>query len=253
MTTNNAQPTVFPQEILVPFPVESALSGVMKPVSENRRLWYRRTFDIPRDWIGRRIVLNFGAVDFETSVFVNGKLVGKHRGGYDGFSFDVTDSLSPLGQNELVVSVWDPTDSGTQPRGKQVRKPNGIWYTSTSGIWQTVWLEPVGAAHITRLEIRPGYRPERSGPRCSHHRTAGPLHRGSNRARWFRRPLDFEAPLGGKLIVPIKKLRLWSPETPFLYTMTVTLKLGGRTMDRVDSYVGMRKISLGKDAKDLPG
>ena len=249
MTTNNAQPTVFPEEILVPFPVESALSGVMKPVSENTRVWYRRTFDIPQGWIGRRILLNFGAVDFETTVFVNGKHVGKHRGGYDGFSFDVTDSLSPLGENELVVSVWDPTDSGTQPRGKQVRKPNGIWYTSTSGIWQTVWLEPVGAAHITGLDIVPDI--DRSEVAVVA-RTTAPLGRytvettvrdGSG-GRW-----SATAPLGEKLIVPINKLRLWSPETPFLYTMTVTLKLGNHTMDQVESYVGMRKMSLGKDAK----
>jgi len=249
MTTNNAQPTVFPLEILVPFPMESALSGVMKPVSEHTRLWYRRTFDIPHGWFGRRVMLNFGAVDFETTVFVNGKNVGKHRGGYDGFSFDVTDSLLPLGQNELVVSVWDPTDSGTQPRGKQVRKPNGIWYTSTSGIWQTVWLEPVGAAHITALGITPDI--DRSEVAIAA-RTTAPLGRYTVEAtvrddrggRWTA-----SAPLGTSLTVPIKKLRLWSPETPYLYNMTVILKLGGRTMDRVESYVGMRKISLGKDAK----
>jgi beta-galactosidase/beta-glucuronidase len=249
MTTNNAQPTVFPQQILVPFPVESALSGVMKPVSENTRLWYRRTFDIPHAWFGRRILLNFGAVDFETTVFVNGKHVGKHRGGYDGFSFDITDNLLPLGENELVVSVWDPTDSGTQPRGKQVRKPNGIWYTSTSGIWQTVWLEPVGAAHITALGITPDI--DRSEVAIAA-RTTAPLGRFTVEAtvrddaggRWTVR-----APLSEKLIVPIKKLRLWSPETPYLYSLSVTLKLGSRTIDQVQSYVGMRKTSLGKDAK----
>jgi beta-galactosidase/beta-glucuronidase len=249
MTSSNAQPTVFPDEILVPFPVESALSGVMKRVDEHSRLWYRRTFDIPRGWLGRRILLNFGAVDFETTVFVNGKNVGRHRGGYDGFSFDITDSLAPLGQNELVVSVWDPTDSGTQPRGKQVRKPNGIWYTSTSGIWQTVWLEFVGAVCITGLEITPDI--DKSEVAIAP-RTTAPLGRlsvevsvrGNRGEHW-----SATGPLGEKVIVPIKHLRLWSPENPYLYSMTVTLKLGGRTMDRVESYVGMRKISLGKDAK----
>jgi beta-galactosidase/beta-glucuronidase len=249
MTAGEAQPTVFPDEILVPFPVESALSGVMKRVYETNRLWYRRTFDIPHAWFGRRILLNFGAADFETTVFVNGKNVGRHRGGYDGFSFDITDTLAPLGQNELVVSVSDPTDSGTQPRGKQVRKPNGIWYTSTSGIWQTVWLEPVGAAHITGLEITPDI--DKSEVAIAP-RTTAPLGRytvevsvrGDSGEHW-----SAAGPLSEKILVPIKKLRLWSPESPYLYNLTITLKLGRRTMDRVESYVGMRKISLGKDAK----
>jgi hypothetical protein len=249
ITTNDAQPSVFASEILVPFPVESALSGIMKPVSENDRLWYRRTFTIPRGWIGRRILLNFSAVDFETTVFVNRKNLGKHRGGYDGFSFDITDSLVPGGENELVVSVWDPTDSSTQPHGKQVRKPHGIWYTSTSGIWQTVWLEPVSAAHLTGLGIWPDID---KGQVVLTPRTTAPLGRFSVEAvirdssgTWTRA----SAPIGEKLVVPIKNARLWSPEHPYLYDLEVTLKLGSRTMDRVQSYVGMRKISLGKDAK----
>jgi beta-galactosidase/beta-glucuronidase len=249
MTTNNEQPTVFPSEILVPFPVESALSGVMKPVSENSRLWYRRTFDIPHEWFGRRVMLNFGAVDFETTVFVNGRPVGKHRGGYDGFSFDITDSLLPLGQNELVVSVWDPTDNGTQPRGKQVRKPNGIWYTSTSGIWQTVWLEPVGSAHFTGLGISPDIdqsevviTPRTTAPLGRY--TVEVTVRDNSGKHWTS-----SASLGEKVVVPIKNVRLWSPENPYLYSMTVTLKLGSRKMDQVQSYLGMRKISVGKDSK----
>jgi beta-galactosidase/beta-glucuronidase len=249
MTTNDAQPTGFPTEILVPFPVESALSGVMQPVSENSRLWYRRTFEIPRKWIGRRVLLHFGAVDFETTVFVNGKNVGKHRGGYDGFSFDITDTLGIASENELVVSVWDPTDSSTQPRGKQVRKPHSIWYTSTSGIWQTVWLEPVRAAHITGLGITPDVdRSELTIAAATtaplgEYRVEAAVRDGSG-GHW-----GASAPVGQKLVVPIPGARLWSPEHPFLYEMTVTLKLGKRTMDRVESYAGMRKISLGKDTK----
>ena len=249
MTTGEAQPTVFGTDILVPFPVESALSGVMKHVSEEDRLWYRRTFNIPHRWIGRRVLLHFGAVDFEATVFVNGKTIGKHRGGYDGFSFDITDNLNIAGENELVVSVSDPTDSSTQPRGKQVRKPNGIWYTSTSGIWQTVWLEPVSAAHIDSLSITPNIDnsqvlvlPKTTAPLPS--LTVEAVVRDA--AGGFSRA---SAPAGEKIVVPIKTLRLWSPESPYLYSMVVTLKLGGRTMDRVESYVGMRKISLGKDAK----
>ncbi len=134
-------------QILVPFPVESALSGVMK---HSDRLWYRRTFQVPKDWSGKRTLLHFGAVDWETEVWVNGKkywqngtINGNHYGGYDAFSCDVTDLLKPDGDQELIVRVYDPTDKGPQPRGKQVSKPEGIYYTPTTGIWQTVWLEPV--------------------------------------------------------------------------------------------------------------
>src|SRR5690606_25934154 len=119
------------------------------------RLWYRRTFTVPREWKGQRVVLHFGAVDWETTVYVNGKELGTHRGGYDGFSFDITDALKSSGENEILVAVWDPTHLGQQPIGKQNRQPHGIWYTPTSGIWQTVWLEPVSAAHIAGLKLTP--------------------------------------------------------------------------------------------------
>lgn len=243
----DTSPRALDSQILVPFPVESALSGVMKPVSENERLWYRRTFELPRKWYGRRILLNFGAVDCETTVWVNGKEVGRHRGGYDGFSFDITEQVKPVGPNELVVSVWDPTDAGTQPRGKQVRKPHGIWYTSTSGIWQTVWLEPVSAAHLSGLKITPD------------------VDNNSVRVEPVTTPLlgtylveltvwDTSGKVASKTAladretqVAIDKPKLWSPEHPHLYRLVATLKLGSRTVDRVESYFGMRKISLGKD------
>src|ERR1044071_997711 len=146
-------PAKWDGEILVPFPIESALSGVMKRVYETNRLWYRRTFEVPKKWKGKNVLLHFGAVDWEATVWVNGKELGSHRGGYDGFSFDITDALKPKGEQEIVVAVWDPADTGTQPRGKQVRNPHGIWYTPTSGIWQTVWLEPLPDKHIIKLEI----------------------------------------------------------------------------------------------------
>ncbi len=156
LTSKDAStPTKWQGKILVPFPIESALSGVMTNVGEAQRLWYMRKFDIPRGWRSKRVLLNFGAVDWETTVWVNGKEVGRHQGGYDAFTFDITDALNTTGDNEMVVSVWDPTDAGPQPRGKQVRKPGGIWYTPVSGIWQTVWLEPVSEARITRLKLTP--------------------------------------------------------------------------------------------------
>ena len=139
--------------ILVPFPVESALSGVGKAVGGENQLWYRRTFEVLDTWRTRQIRLNFEAVDWETTVWVNGQKVGTHHGGYDPFSFDITDALNKEGPQEVVLAVWDPTDIGKQPRGKQVGQPHGIWYTAVTGIWRTVWLEPVSPVHIHSLRI----------------------------------------------------------------------------------------------------
>ncbi len=141
-------------KILVPFPVESALSGVMAHFDEHSKLWYRRSFTVPESWRGRKIRLHFGAVDWRCRVRVNGKDIGQHQGGYDTFAFDVTDALGWKGAEEISVCVTDPTE-GDQPRGKQSRKPDGIFYTSTSGIWQTVWLEPVPEVCIDWLKSTP--------------------------------------------------------------------------------------------------
>lgn len=136
-------PESFKEDILVPFAVESSLSGVGKRLSEEQELVYQREFDIPSSWKGKRILLHFGAVDWKTDVWVNDVKVGNHTGGFTPFSFDITSVLMAKGTNKLRVKVWDPTDKGPQPRGKQVSNPEGIWYTPVSGIWQTVWLEPV--------------------------------------------------------------------------------------------------------------
>lgn len=148
------QPSEYESEILVPFAVESSLSGVGRTLDENQALWYRRDFTVPSSWKGKDIMLNFGAVDWKADVWVNGIKVGSHTGGYTPFSIDITPALKK-GQNELSVRVWDPTDHGYQPRGKQVLNPLGIWYTPVSGIWQTVWLEPVSRRHISDLRIQP--------------------------------------------------------------------------------------------------
>ncbi|MCX6914011.1 MAG: beta galactosidase jelly roll domain-containing protein, partial [Verrucomicrobia bacterium] len=249
ISSKDATRATFDTQILVPFPVESALSGVMRKVSENDRVWYRRTFDVPAKWRGKRVLLHFGAVDFETSVWVNSKQVGQHRGGYDGFTIDITDAMNPLGENELVVAAWDPTDAGTQPRGKQVRKPKGIWYTPTSGIWQTVWLEPVNAAYITDLKITPdvdaGTVTISAGtpPALGVCTVEATIHSG------HKVVYTGSVTAGGRITLSLNKARLWSPEDPYLYNLTVTLKLGNSTLDKVESYFGMRKISLGKDAK----
>src|SRR5262249_24534552 len=137
-----------------PFCIESALSGVGKHVTKDQQLWYRRTFEVPAAWKGKRVLLHFDAVDWETEIVVNGQAVGSHTGGSDPFSFDITNSLKD-GKNELIGFVWDPTDAGAQPRGKQVSKPGGIWYTPVSGIWQTVWLEPIPEASIANVAVVP--------------------------------------------------------------------------------------------------
>lgn len=147
------RPDKFDGQILVPFAVESSLSGVGKMLGENKSLWYERSIEIPADWKGKNILLNFGAVDWKAEVFVNGAKIGEHTGGYTPFSFDITKSLKD-GKNTLAVRVWDST-GGTLPHGKQTTKPEGIFYTSVSGIWQTVWLEPVCATHISKLKITP--------------------------------------------------------------------------------------------------
>jgi hypothetical protein len=228
------------QRILVPFPVESALSGIMKHAE---RVWYRRTFTVPKDWGGQRVLLHFGAVDWEATVHVNGKKVGSHRGGYDPFSFDITDALNKKeDKQELIVGVYDPTDKGPQPRGKQVLKPGGIYYTPTTGIWQTVWLEPVSAVHIEELKIVPDVDKgvafvtvKVSGDGEKHEQQVTARHKA-----WVVADSRFArtTPLA------VGKKYLWSPDSPNLYDLTVELVKNDKVVDRVESYFGMRKIEV---------
>jgi hypothetical protein len=232
-----------PERILVPFPVESALSGVMKRAD---RLWYRRHFTVPKDWAGQRLLLHFGAVDWEATVWLNGKKLGAHKGGYDGFSFDITDALKADGKQELIVGVWDPTDGGTQPRGKQVRKPEGIYYTPTTGIWQTVWLEPVPAASVEGLKIVPDVDGKRVRVTV---RTRG-TKAGDNvslRVDEGGGGVGSVGDVGQVFDLRLTTPKLWSPESPFLYPLHVELLRGGKVVDTVDSYFAMRKIEVGKD------
>ncbi|TKJ33821.1 MAG: hypothetical protein CEE38_19555 [Planctomycetes bacterium B3_Pla] len=254
------QPEEFDGQILVPFPVESALSGVMKPVGEQNRLWYRRTFEIPQKWASKRTLLHFGAVDWDTTVWVNGKQVGTHRGGYDPFTFDVTDALKDAGSNEIVLSVWDPTNAGYQPRGKQVSKPRGIWYTAVTGIWQTVWLEPVPRTYIGSVRITPDLDARKFMIGVSFPYPPGAAHvfeldvavtlkdgdtivarskadSGGNGMRWAT--------------VVVKNPRLWSPDDPFLYGMEIRVSKDSELIDAVGSYAAMRKISLEKDESGI--
>jgi beta-galactosidase/beta-glucuronidase len=240
-------PSSFDGRILVPFPVESALSGVMKPVKPEQMLWYHRSFELGIPKQGKRWLLHFGAVDWDAAVSLNGRLLGEHRGGYDPFDFDITDALVAGGKQELLIAVWDPTDRGSQPRGKQVLKPGGIMYTANTGIWQTVWLEPVAETHIKRLTITPDV--DRGEVRVSAD-LAGPA---TARRLWAKaRVGDREigtasATPSSVLTIKIASPKLWSPDRPFLYDLTVGIEGG----EEVQSYFGLRKISIGKDASGI--
>jgi len=240
-------PADYDGHILVPFPVESALSGVMQRVPENQRLWYRRRIDIPAAWSGQRLLLQFGAVDWEASVWINGQSVGTHRGGYDPFTFEITAAMKEPGPQEIVVAVWDPTDAGEQPRGKQVHKPEGIWYTPTTGIWQTVWLEPVPDGYIEDLKIVPDVD---AGLARLSVKWGGVVDRYTVKAT-ARADGKVVATASGSprtsLDLRISEPKLWSPASPFLYDLTVTLLRDGKPVDEVASYFGMRKVSIGKD------
>lgn len=232
---------VFPatvEKVRVPYPVESRLSGIERLGEVN--LWYRRSFEIPAAWHGQRVRINFGAVDRVANVYVNGTRVGFHDGGFAAFSFDITDHLKP-GSNELVVSAFDPS-TGDGMLGKQSLKPGGIFYTPSSGIWQTVWLEPVGAAHIARLDLTPDVAKQRLQliVRADAHADveAVALRDGKPVGRVTGKP-------GTELHLSVPKPRLWSPDDPFLYELQVTLRRDGQVIDRVDSYFGMRSMAIG--------
>jgi hypothetical protein len=237
---DDPQPEDFEGKILVPFPVESALSGVKKPVTPENRVWYRRTFAVPEFAKGKRLLVHFQAVDWHAQVSVNGTKIGEHKGGYDPFTFDITDALSDAAEQEMVVSVWDPTNKGPQPRGKQVLEPRGIWYTAVTGIWQTVWLEAVPQSYIRSLCIVPDV--DASQVRVT-------VETGGDAAVWVkaldggREVASAKGTAGETVVLKIADTKLWSPESPFLYDLRVGIEGG----DEVASYCGMRKIEMKKD------
>jgi beta-galactosidase/beta-glucuronidase len=230
-------------KILVPFAIESALSGVMK---HSDRMSYRRSFEVPKGWDGRQVLLHFGAVDWETKVSLNGKELGVHRGGYDGFSFDITAALKKEGAQEITVDVFDPTNDGGYPRGKQTLTPRSIMYTATSGIWQTVWIEPVAVSHIEALKMVPDVDGGNLRLTVTGSGTveASVSDGGTEVAK-------FSGKAGQEIKVAIANPKLWSPESPHLYDIAVSLKSGDKTVDMVSSYFAMRKIALGKDEKGV--
>jgi beta-galactosidase/beta-glucuronidase len=260
-----AEPAAFDGKILVPFAVESSLSGVQKEVGKANELWYKRSFTVPSSWKNKRIILHFGAVDWKADVYVNDIKIGYHTGGYTPFCFDITPYLKSSGEQKLVVKVWDGVDSGYQPRGKQVTKPEGIWYTSVTGIWQTVWLEPVNDKHIISVN------------------TVGDFSNAILKANLEDKTGKYECVLkvdvktnataseivevkvldGGKTVATAKAVacqslelaisdaKLWDPANPFLYDLEISLISGGKVIDKAKSYTALRKISYARDPKGI--
>ncbi len=245
VTESDSRPAEWDGNILVPFPVESALSGVRKRVSENEYLWYKRNFKVPSKWNRKKILLNFEACDWETTVWIDGKEAGSHRGGYDPFVFDITELLDRKKNHELLVRVWDPTDKGYQPRGKQVSDPGGIWYTPATGIWQTVWLEPVNSSYIS--SFRTVANPD-DGTFSFRAEVVNP---GTSSVKYtLKSKGNIIAANSGRsdemITLKLENPVLWSPGNPFLYDLEITLTDGNKILDNVTSYAGIRKISLGK-------
>lgn len=244
------EPQKFDGEILVPFAVESSLSGVQKELGKNKELWYKRTFTVPANWKNKTILLHFGAVDWKTDVFVNDVKVGSHKGGYTPFSFDITPFLTS-GNQKLVVKVWDPTDDGYQAIGKQKNKPEGIWYTPVSGIWQTVWMEPVNTKYISNVKTVPDIdRNMLSVGVCTENTVSGDIIEvivkdGSTTVAKQK----FAA--GQNIEIGIPNAKLWSPDSPFLYDLEINLYEKGKLQDNIKSYAAMRKVSSKRDENGI--
>ena len=239
-------PKTFDGKILVPFAIESSLSGVGKTIKADQSLWYERKFQIPEDWKGKNVLLNFGAVDWKAEVFVNGNKIGEHTGGYTPFSFNITKNLQD-GENSLAVRVWDSTGNGL-PRGKQIENPRGIFYTSVSGIWQTVWLEPVSASHISGLKITPDLDSSSFDIRVdSDDKSATATIKVLDNGKVVAQTT---AAANKTANIPVKNPKLWWPKSPFLYDLEITLSnKGGEQVDSVKSYAAMRKFSIAKHGR----
>lgn len=243
--------SVFDGKILVPFAVESSLSGVAKKVGAEKELVYRRSFEVPSSWKGKKVLLHFGAVDWKTDVWVNDVKVGSHTGGFTPFSFDITEALQGK-NNTLMVKVWDPTDKGYQPRGKQVSHPEGIWYTPVTGIWQTVWLEPVSESYIQDLRITPDIDNSLLSLKVL---VKDATSKDLVEVKVFdgQQLVAQGKSINGECVqvAMLENTKLWSPESPFLYTLKISLKQNGKLVDEVSSYAAMRKYSSKRDVNGI--
>jgi beta-galactosidase/beta-glucuronidase len=241
-------PQTFDGKILVPYAVESLLSGVQKTLLPTQKLWYQRSFSCPVVEGRHRVLLHFGAVDYEYHVWINGKEIGSHRGGYLPFTFDITDALKQ-GENELLVSVWDPTDSEMQQRGKQVLKPKGIWYTPISGIWQTVWLEVVPEISIASLKLTPDLDAESLIVEVTLRGAAKGIRVVAETSHSGEKIRSAGEQAQGAVRIAIRNPRVWNPADPYLYDLRIQLIRDGQILDEVGNYFAMRKFGLLKDAQ----
>jgi len=247
---NEAIPGAFQGNILVPFCAESALSGVGKRVGKDNLLFYQRDITVPAKRKGKKVLLHFGAVDWRSDIYVNGKNVGRHEGGYDPFTFDITDALKKGAKQQLNVRVWDPTNDGPQPHGKQVIKPEGIWYTPVTGIWQTVWLEIVPDTYISSTKQTPDVDNSNLSVSASV-KNIQPGDQLSFSVWKGQQKIAEKTGADTSAILSIPNPELWSPSNPFLYDLKVTVMRKGKVIDEVKSYFAMRKISVAPDANGI--
>ena len=262
-------------QILVPYPFESALSGVQKAFLPKQRLWYHRKFTVPPGFLGGRILLHFDAVDWETQVWVDGHDLGFHRGGYDAFTYELTKVITQPGEHDIVVGVTNPIETGSQMRGKQTQHPGGAFYTASSGIWQTVWLEPVPKSSVDQLTLTPDFKDgtlqvavdarmapvspltvtvtayDGKNPVATTSGTIGAEFSlpdvQDNLVKFYKARLAWTS---SDLTLKIPQPKPWSPDSPFLYNLQVELKdASGQVVDEVDSYFGLRDVAIGHDNK----
>jgi len=250
LPAGKSEPQNFDGKILVPFAVESSLSGIQKEVGKNNELWYKRTFTVPSNWKNKKTLLHFGAVDWKAEVFINDIKVGTHTGGYTPFCFDITPYLTS-GQQKLVVKVWDPTDESYQPRGKQVKRPEGIWYTPVTGIWQTVWLEPVANKYISDVRTVPNVDQGKLTVCVKTENTVPGDIVEITVKDGSRTVAKSKSAVCQSADIAIPDAKLWSPDSPFLYDVEINLSSNGKVQDNVKSYAAMRKVSIKKDSKGV--
>ena len=256
ITDVNAENFTAEGEILVPFAVESSLSGVGRRITKENTLWYEREFTVPSSWKGQNIILHFGAVDWKSEVFVNGHRIGEHKGGYDPFSYDITPYLKKSGKQNLVVKVFDATDNSMQPRGKQCIINSAIWYTPVSGIWQTVWLEPVNKTHIQ--EYYPVSNLTKSTLTVDV-KTVNAYVRDIVEVELLEGGIGYNPEMPsdnviakavvskGKAVINVPEMKTWSPDSPYLYGMRITITRDGKIIDQVEGYTAMRSIKAQND------
>lgn len=243
-------------QILVPFAVESSLSGVQRYVGKEKALWYERSFIVPKQWKNKNVLLHFGAVDWQSDLWVNGQKVGQHKGGYTPFSYDITKYLNKSGKQTVRLRVWDASDNSFQPRGKQVVKSSGIWYTPVTGIWQTVWMEPVEKTHInnyyvvsdvdnSKMNVSVDLADAQASDQVKVEILDGGI--GYDPEKPSAKVIANAVAQNGSAEITVPNAQLWSPESPYLYGLRLTVTRNGKVVDQINGYTQMRKVSKKKD------